>query len=205
MLSELPALGAVLEAARAGMAEPWVVALALALTTLLVEDLAIAAGVAVAAQGSLSWGASFAAVAGGIAAGDVGLYALGLAATRVGWLQRRLPAPRVEGARGVLVRRLPSAVLLARVIPGLRLVTYTASGFLRVPLAPFCAWVVLAVTLWTAGLYALSAAVGRAVAERFGVPLPVAVALPIVAFALAFPVVRAVRARLRLRLSRTSA
>ncbi|MBK6386203.1 MAG: hypothetical protein IPF71_05015 [Rhodoferax sp.] len=51
--------------------------------------------------------------------------------------------------REQLQQRLFSAVLLARVIPGLRLVTYTASGFLRIPLLPFAGWVIFAVTLWT--------------------------------------------------------
>jgi membrane protein DedA with SNARE-associated domain len=195
VLNDLHALAAAFDAALAGLAAPWAIALALAITTLLVEDLAIAAGVAVAAQGALSWGASFAAVAAGIAIGDLGLYALGLAATRVVWLRRRVAAGRSAWAREQLLRRLPSAVLLARVIPGLRLVTYTASGFLRVPLAPFCAWVGIAVLLWTAGLYALSAALGHAIAARFGVPVPVAVALPLVAIALVLPAGRAARRR----------
>lgn len=59
-----------------GMAQPWVICMALVLTTLLLEDLAIAAGVAGATQGALSWEWAFAAVAGGIAAGDLGLYGL---------------------------------------------------------------------------------------------------------------------------------
>jgi membrane protein DedA with SNARE-associated domain len=118
---------------------------------------------------------------------------MGLAATRVPGLQRRQARERSEWARVRLLGNMPAAVLLARVIPGLRLVTYTAAGFLRVPLAPFCAWVVLAVTIWTVGLYALSAAVGEALASRWGLPAPVAVALPIVALAVAFPLARAIR------------
>jgi membrane protein DedA with SNARE-associated domain len=85
---------------------------------------------------------------------------------------------------------LGSAVLLARVIPGLRLTTYTASGFVRVPFMPFAAWVLLAVLLWTVGLYVLSAAIGQALAQALGLPAPVAVALPIVVLALAVPVWR---------------
>jgi len=180
------------EAALAGMAEPWLVCLVLALTTLLLEDLAIAAGAAVAAQGLLSWSASFAAVAGGIAAGDAGLYALGLAAHR--WpdlLRRRLP--QADALRAQLGRRLASAVLLARVIPGLRLVTYTACGLLRVPFVPFGGWVLLAVSLWTAGLYALSAAAGQAITHAFGVAPAIAVAIPLAGLALAIPVVRSIR------------
>lgn len=185
------------QAALQGMAAPWIVCSVLVLTTLLLEDLAIAAGVAVAAQGLLSWGASFAAVAGGIAAGDLALYGLGLAATRWPSLQRRVGVERCTFARESLQRRLPSAVLLARVIPGLRLVTYTACGWLRLPLLRFGAWVLLAVVLWTAGLYVFGAALGDALVRAWGLPAPLAVALPIVALALLFPLWRVLRRSFR--------
>ena len=185
------------EAALAGMASPGLIALALALTTLLLEDLAIAAGVALATQGLIGWPLSLAAVAGGIALGDLGLYALGLGATRVPWLQRRYVGAKSDWARGQIERRLASAVLLARVIPGLRLATYTACGFVRVPFAPFSVWVLLAVVLWTLGLYAVSAALGRQMAAQFGIPPALAVALPILVLAAAVPLVRHVHRSLR--------
>jgi membrane protein DedA with SNARE-associated domain len=87
------------QAALAGMATPAVVALALALTTLLLEDLAIAAGVALASQGVISWELSLLAVGGGIALGDLGLYALGLAARRVPALKRRFVGDKSAWAR----------------------------------------------------------------------------------------------------------
>jgi membrane protein DedA with SNARE-associated domain len=185
------------QAVLAGMAAPAVIALVLALTTLLLEDLAIAAGVALAAQGVISWELSLAAVGGGIALGDLGLYAMGYGATRVPWLRRRYVGDKSLWAREQIVRRLPSAVLLARVIPGLRLATYTACGFVRVPLLPFIAWVIVAVSLWTLGLYGISAAIGHALAERFGIPPAVAVALPIVLLALAVPLWRSARERFK--------
>jgi membrane protein DedA with SNARE-associated domain len=197
MLSSWHDLQAWFQAVLAGMAAPAVVALVLALTTLLLEDLAIAAGVALATQGVISWELSLAAVGGGIALGDLGLYAMGLGATRVPRLRRRYVGDRSLWAREQIVRRLPSAVLLARVIPGLRLATYTACGFVRVPLLPFTAWVLLAVALWTLGLYALSAAIGQALARYLGLPPAVAVALPIAVLALAVPLVRQIRQRLR--------
>jgi len=193
MLNLWWALLAWFEATLAGMGTPLVIAAALALTTLLVEDLAIAAGVALAAQGLISWELSIAAVGVGIALGDLGLYALGLGATRLRWLQRRYGGHRSDWARGKLLTQLGSAVLIARVVPGLRLATYTACGFVRVPLLPFTAWVVLAVTIWTLGLYALSAAIGHALADALGLPLPVAVALPVVLLALAIPLLRRLR------------
>ncbi len=189
------AVAAWFHAALAGMADPWVIALALVLTTLLLEDVAIAAGVALATQGTISWELSLAAVGGGIAGGDLGLYALGVGATRVPWLRRRYIGERSAWAREQLTRGLASAVLLARVIPGLRLVTYTACGFLRIPLLPFTAWVVLAVALWTSALYGLSLALGAALAKQLGLPLPLAVALPILVLAAAVPLWRLVQQR----------
>jgi membrane protein DedA with SNARE-associated domain len=196
MLSALHDLWPGFTLALAGMASPWLVCSALALTTLLVEDLAIAAGVAVAAQGLLAWELSFAAVALGIAAGDIALYGLGVAAARAAWLPRRLPRLRSALQPGALRQNLPTAVLLARVIPGLRLITYTACGFVRVPLLRFSAWVLLAVALWTGGLYWASAQIGSALSRVWGLPAPVAVALPIVVFAALVPLVRATRTRL---------
>lgn len=184
-------------AALQGLAAPGVIALALALTTLLLEDVAIAAGVALAAQGSISWALSIAAVAAGIALGDLGLYALGCAGRRVPGLRRRWVGEPSEGLRRRIERRLGSAVLLARVVPGLRLLTYTASGFARVPLLPFTAWVVFAVLLWTGGLYLLGAAAGQALAQHLGLPAPLAVALPILVIALLPPLWRRVCPRRR--------
>ena len=199
MLSAWHALQMWFEAALAGMATPAVIALVLALTTLLLEDLAIAAGVALATQGLISWELSLLAVGGGIALGDLGLYAMGRAATRVPWLRRRYVGDKSLWAREQLVRRLPSAVLLARVIPGLRLATYTASGFVGVPFLPFTGWVLVAVSLWTLGLYGLSAAIGQALSQHLGLPPAVAVALPVVVLALAVPLVRSWRQRARRR------
>lgn len=181
------------KAALEGAADPWLIALVLALTTLLLEDVAIAAGAALATQGTISWPLAFLAVGGGIAAGDLGLYALGILARRVPALQRRFIGARSQALTEGLTRRLPSAVLLARVIPGLRLVTYTASGFLRLPLVAFSAWVLLAVTLWTAGLFVISSALGAVIATTLAIPAPLAVALPIVIFALAVPLLHRLR------------
>lgn len=192
---EPSALLAWFQAALAGMAAPAVIAGVLALTTLLLEDLAIAAGVALATQGVISWELSLAAVGGGIALGDLGLYAVGLGATQVPWLRKRYVGDKSTWAREQIVRRLPSAVLLARVVPGLRLATYTACGFVRVPIVPFTAWVIVSVTLWTVGLYGLSAAIGQALAKHVGLPPPLAVAIPILVLAAAVPLARHLRKR----------
>jgi membrane protein DedA with SNARE-associated domain len=184
---------ALAQAALQGMGAPWVIVLVLILTTFLLEDLAIAAGAALATQGTLSWEVAFAAVAGGIALGDVGLYACGLGARRVQWLRRKYIADRAPWLQDKLRSRLPSAVLLARVVPGLRLVTYTLCGFARVPVVPFVAWVLLAVSVWTVGLFWLGSALGSAIALHLGISAPLAVGLLIFILALAVPLWRPVK------------
>jgi membrane protein DedA with SNARE-associated domain len=187
----------VLQAALAGLSAPGAIALALALGTLLLEDLAIAAGVALATQGLISWQLSLLAVGGGIALGDLGLYALGRAAHRLPALQRRPAHALSQRLRELLTRRLPAAVLLARVVPGLRLPAYTACGFLRVPPAPFTAWVLASVALWTLALYALGIALGPALSQRLGLPPALAVAVPIFVLVLALTVLHARHSRRR--------
>ena len=163
--------------------------------TLLLEDVAIAAGAALATQGAIDWSWAFAAVAGGIALGDLGLYAMGAASRSVPWLHRRYIAGKPMSIKGALESRLLSAVLLARVIPGLRLVTYTVCGFAKVRPLHFAVAVLAAVALWTAGLFWLSASLGSVIAEKLQVSAPVAVALPIVVLAFAFPAFRLVRTK----------
>jgi len=180
-----------LQSALSGMAAPWVIGLALVLTSFLLEDVAIAASASLAATGLLSWNGAFGWVFLGIAIGDLGLYATGLGARRIPWLHRKYIVP--QGDSGIKLRleqNLLTAVLLARVIPGLRLVTYVLCGFLRLPFVAFCLWVLLAVALWTGALLGLGAVAGAALAQALHVPQSVAVALPILALALAVPLAK---------------
>lgn len=185
------------QGALAGLAAPGSIALALALGTLLLEDLAIAAGVALATQGLISWELSLLAVGGGIALGDLALYALGRAAHRLPVLRRRPAHALSHRLRELLTHRLPAAVLLARVVPGLRLPTYTACGFLRVPPAPFAVWVLASVAVWTLALYALGVALGTTLAGPLGLPPALAVAVPIVVLVLALTALHARHSRCR--------
>jgi membrane protein DedA with SNARE-associated domain len=145
--------------------DPWVLLPTLALITFLLEDAAIAAGVALALNGTIGWPAAFAAVAGGIAIGDLGLYGLGRLAVRIPALRRRLNNAPFQRAGTALEGRLMAAVLVARVVPGLRFVTYTAAGLLGVSFPRFAALVCAAVTVWTAGLFWLATALGRTLGD----------------------------------------
>lgn len=179
MLTDWNGWMAMFDAALRGAAQPWMICLALALTTFLLEDVAIAAGALLAVQGLLPWELALLAVGGGIALGDIGLYGMGMAANRVPYLRQRLIDGRGRWMGEQLARRYGGAILLARIVPGLRLVTYTAIGFYRLPFVLFCAWVVAAVAVWTAGLMGLSAWIGDALSQALGMPPALAVALPI--------------------------
>jgi membrane protein DedA with SNARE-associated domain len=186
----------VIQSGLSGVGAVWLILLSLAVATFVLEDAAIAAGAALAAHGTILWIDAFCAVAGGIALGDLGLYGLGLAARSVPWLHRRYISDQPNMLKESLEPRLWSAVLLARVIPGLRLVTYTVCGFARVRLLSFCLAVVMAVALWTAGLFWFTASLGAVIAEQFHVSVPIAVALPIIAIAIFLPAIRWMRLRI---------
>jgi membrane protein DedA with SNARE-associated domain len=113
----------------------------------------------------------------------------------VPWLYRRYIAGRAPVLRGKMESRLWQAVLLARVVPGLRLVTYTVCGFARVGLRRFSLAVLVAVAAWTGALMWLSAAAGAHIAQKLGVSAPLAVALLVVAIAFAFPLFRWIQQR----------
>jgi membrane protein DedA with SNARE-associated domain len=176
------------QSALTGMASPGVVFFALVITTFLLEDVAIAAGAALAVEGSLGWGLAFLAVAGGIASGDLGLYALGKLSHKIAWIKNRYVDGHQFKAREMMVSKLGSAVMLARAIPGLRLFTYVACGYLHVPLPPFAIWVALSVSLWTLALFAISAFFGHQITEITGIPASWTAPAVVVVIALTIPV-----------------
>jgi membrane protein DedA with SNARE-associated domain len=127
--------------------------LALALATLVSEDLAcIAAGLLVT-RGALTFAPATAACAAGIFGGDLLLVLLGrtvgrrsLAAAPLRWW---VSAEAVRRAEGWFARRGPSLILASRFMPGARLPTYVAAGMLGGSLLAFAGWFALACALWT--------------------------------------------------------
>jgi membrane protein DedA with SNARE-associated domain len=182
-----------LSAEPAGMSALWL-GIGLVLTSFIVEDAAIAAGVALATDGMMSWEAALIWVTAGIAIGDMLLYGLGYSARSVPWLRARyIDSRRDDGVRIRLERNLMTAVFLARAVPGLRLVTYTLCGFSGVPVFQFAALVAVACVAWTTGLFWLSSAIGQPLAVALGIPPAYAVAAVVIVIALTIPAARLVR------------
>lgn len=145
------------------------------------EDLTcIAAGLLVA-QGRLDFWPAATACLIGITSGDVGLFLagrwLGRPAVKRAPLRWVVSEWRVERASAWFERRGLAAILLSRLMPGLRLPTYFAAGVLRTSLWRFGLWFLLAGILWTPFLVGLSAWAGEqvedsiALFERWSLPV----------------------------------
>jgi membrane protein DedA with SNARE-associated domain len=131
----------------------------LAAGTLLQEDLSVLTGILLAREGRLSWTAAFAGCALGIWIGDALLYLLarryGKSLLRYRWVARRIGPDAVR--RGEEWFRIHGLWILvgARFVPGTRLPTFLAAGFLGCPPGRFLAVTGTTVAVWTAVLFLL--------------------------------------------------
>lgn len=119
--------------------------------TFVLEDVALVGAGLLLAAGGISLMAAFASCFLGIWIGDAGLYALARYAGR-GWFERsslhRFAAKVTEYERWFGTRGT-SILIFSRVVPGARLPTHLAAGFLRVPLPRFLLITGIAASLWT--------------------------------------------------------
>jgi len=149
-------------------AEPLLQGTLAALATFVLEDpTTIGCGLLVA-DGRMALATAFIGVSMGIAAGDVGLYAIGrLFGPRVvrwGWVPRQ----QLDRASIWFQRNVVSAVLLSRFVPGTRLITYLAAGVLHAPPYRFVLVVVVASIVWTALLLLVTVGLGELVLPILG-------------------------------------
>ncbi|MEI6078258.1 MAG: VTT domain-containing protein [Verrucomicrobiota bacterium] len=119
--------------------------------TFVLEDAAaIGAGLLLAA-GQISWPAAFIACFLGIWLGDAGLYALARFAGRQ-WFDRsslRKYAAKVTDSEKWFAQSGCTILILSRAVPGARLPTFLAAGFLRVPAGRFLFITGTAAFVWT--------------------------------------------------------
>lgn len=121
----------------------------------------------------------------GIALGDLGLFGIGRLASTHRWARRYVTMNHVARVRDHLDDRLMMAVISTRFLPGARLPTYTACGFLGVSFARFTLAVVIGTVLWTTVLFFVLLWFGVAVLERLG-PWRWIAALGLIALMLVF-------------------
>jgi len=145
--------------------------IALAVATLVSEDLTCIAAGELVRRGQLNLGAGIAGCLVGIYLGDIGLWGLGrfagARALRWQWIARRVPLDRIQLLGRWFERNAPAAVIGARFVPGLRLPVYFAAGMLQRRAARFALWTLVAAVLWTPLLVIMVARFGDSFVARF--------------------------------------
>jgi membrane protein DedA with SNARE-associated domain len=140
------------------------------LATFVLEDVAAVGAGLLLATGGISWPAAFTACFLGIWMGDAGLYSLARYAGR-GWFERssfrRFGAKVAESELWFAERGTP-ILIFSRVVPGARLPTYLAAGFLRVPLPRFLFITGFASCLWTIAILLLAQTFGERLTRWLG-------------------------------------
>lgn len=135
-------------------------AVMLGLLTFVQEDVPTVSSALLAAAGKISWTTSFLGVFLGIWVGDALLYLL---ARRVGrpllqrsWSKRFFDADAVARSERWFSEKGTWLLVSSRFVPGTRLPTYLAAGFLRLPFGRFLMVTGTAVAIWTAGVFLLA-------------------------------------------------
>src|ERR1051326_7632336 len=145
---------------------PFAKAASFFLATFVLEDVAAVGAGLLLATGGISWPAAFAACFFGIWMGDAGLYAIARFGGR-GWFERsslRRFGAKVAESEAWFAKRGTPILIFSRMLPGARLPTYLAAGFLRLPLPRFLIVTGAASFGWTLAVLWLAKTLG----VRFG-------------------------------------
>ena len=136
-------------------------------TFVLEDPTTVMVGVLVA-DGGLSMTLALVSLYTGIVLGDIFLYTLGRLASSHPRLERFVDHSSVAPFKLWLEERFVLTIFSVRFIPGLRLPTYTASGFFRTPLTKFIGIAIGATSVWTTGLFFASYLFGNFTSEWLG-------------------------------------
>jgi membrane protein DedA with SNARE-associated domain len=139
-------------------------------STFILEDVAaVAAGLSLA-TGSLGWPWALSSCFLGIWSGDAGLYGMARVVGR-NWFERsslRRFSGRIEQSERWFGERGNIILILSRLMPGARLPTYLAAGFLRLPLNRFLLVTGAASLVWTMVLLLATQVLGTRVLGWLG-------------------------------------
>ncbi len=144
-------------------------AVGIVLLTFVSEDFACIGAALLFGMGGLSWWVAWTSAFAGIWLGDALLYGFargaGVRLRRWNWARRWLDSPRIRESEAWFRERGLAMLWLCRAIPGTRLPTYLAAGFVRLPVLPFLAVTGAAALLWTMAIFLAVSLVGAAVGD----------------------------------------
>ncbi len=138
------------------------------LGTFVLEDAATLLAAIAVAEGAMAVPLALAALYAGIVLGDLGLYGLGRLSSRIAPLERFVPRRKRLRGHEWLDGRVFSVVFISRFIPGARLPTYTACGFLRADPRQFILAAVVATLIWTSLLFEAALHIGTLLLPYLG-------------------------------------
>ena len=147
---------------------PLLEALAIIAGTFVLEDAATILAAAQVQEGMIPTPLALGALYIGIVLGDLGLYGLGRLAAAVPWARRLVPPEARRRSQAWLGRRVGRVVFVSRFLPGARLPTYTACGFLGASFGRFAAAAVGATLIWTPLLFSLALRMNHLLADGLG-------------------------------------
>ncbi len=151
-----------------GFDSPFFIAIYLAISTFILEDVSTISAAILVLEGKISWQLALLAVYVGIIAGDVGLFLLGKLALHNQWARSFLDKNGVKDAKNWLEKNMVSSVIAARFLPGMRLPTYSACGFFGLSFWKFFIATGGAGSLWTGGLFYLTLKFGEKFWDELG-------------------------------------
>ncbi len=153
---------------KAAGAHPLLQGSAIIIGTFILEDAATVIAATQVEVGAIRPIVALVALYLGIVIGDLGLYGGGRIAASSPRINRLVSAERHAQGRQWLADRVFRVVLVSRFIPGARLPTYTACGFLRASFPRFALAAVVATSMWTSLLFLISLRIGRLLMDHFG-------------------------------------
>ena len=165
---------------------PMMIACAIFLATFVLEDVATAGAAFLAAEGTIPSSLALTALFAGIFLGDLALFAAGRAAHAVPWIHRWVGETRLAQGQAWLGKRYTLSLVAARFVPGMRLPTFVASGFLHLPFRTFLVVTLLAAFAWTTLAFTAIYMFGVAAAATLG-PWRWTAALVLIALVIAGP------------------
>jgi membrane protein DedA with SNARE-associated domain len=147
----------------------WTLALAIVIGTFILEDATTILCAMAAADGRLYAPLALGSLFVGVALGDIGLFALGGLAARHPWARRVIAMDKVQAVQAWMDGRLISAVISTRFLPGARLPTYSACGFLGLSFQRFALAVIFGTVVWTTLLFTITLGLGGVIMTYFDV------------------------------------
>lgn len=162
------------------LAHAWLVPLGIIIGTFILEDATTMLVGILSADGFIPIPIALVSLYLGIILGDFWLYGMGYLAANHRWATWFINHERYEPIRSWLEERFEGAVFTSRFVPGMRLPTYTAAGFLKLPFRRFIPPVVIGTFIWTSLFFAGAYLFGNLTSDWLGLwrwPLALAIIL----------------------------